>query len=372
MVEGSLRPGPAGPARHKGHVRRPFDSEATQAWQPSSPTAYLLLYGTMYAAFGVASPFWPRLFESKGLTPQQIGLILSAALLVRLAAGPLIGRVADILAALRLVLATCMVMAAVAAASLASANSFRVVLAVAMVQAAALAPVTSLADALAVNAARPVIAGKPFEYGWIRGAASAAFLSGTLFAGQLVNPTDLIPIIWMNVALLAVAAASTALLFRANPRSAHDRTPVMANMRALLRMPSFRSVIVVSALIYGSHALYDAFAVIRWSHAGLDMSTISVLWAEAVAAEVVVFFVLGPWILDRLGAHAAALLAATAGVVRWSVMGFTDSLLLLSFLQPLHGFTFALLHLACMRIMAVAVPPGVAATAQAIYALTPV
>lgn len=103
MVEGSLRPGPAGPARHKGHVRRPFDSEATQAWQPSSPTAYLLLYGTMYAAFGVASPFWPRLFESKGLTPQQIGLILSAALLVRLAAGPLIGRVADILAALRLV-----------------------------------------------------------------------------------------------------------------------------------------------------------------------------------------------------------------------------------------------------------------------------
>jgi PPP family 3-phenylpropionic acid transporter len=34
---------------------------------------------------------------------------------------------------------------------------------------------------------------------------------------------------------------------------------------------------------------------------------------------------------------------------------------------PLHGVTFALLHLACMRILAVSVPPELAATAQAIY-----
>lgn len=111
MVDGSLRPGPAGQARHKGRFGRPFDREADQASQSSSPMAYLLLYGTMYAAFGVASPFWPQLFESKGLTPQQIGLVLSAALLVRLAAGPLVGRVADILASLRLVLASCIVVA---------------------------------------------------------------------------------------------------------------------------------------------------------------------------------------------------------------------------------------------------------------------
>jgi len=49
-------------------------------------------------------------------------------------------------------------------------------------------------------------------------------------------------------------------------------------------------------------------------------------------------------------------------------MGFTNSIVLLSVLQPLHGLTFALLHLACMRVMANVVPPGVAATAQAIYA----
>ena len=45
-----------------------------------------------------------------------------------------------------------------------------------------------------------------------------------------------------------------------------------------------------------------AFAVIWWSAAGIEPWTISILWSEAVAAEVVVFFVVGPALLDRLGA----------------------------------------------------------------------
>jgi hypothetical protein len=42
--------------------------------------------------------------------------------------------------------------------------------------------------------------------------------------------------------------------------------------------------------------------------------------------------------------------------------------LLLSILQPLHGLTFALLHLACMRIMGTLVPTSFSATAQTFYA----
>jgi PPP family 3-phenylpropionic acid transporter len=318
----------------------------------------------------VASPFWPKLFESKGLTPQQIGWILAAALLVRLAGGPLVGRLADLLGTLRLVLASCVLAAAASAVAFASANSFRFVLIVAMAQAAALAPTTSLADALTVNAARPPTAGKPFEYGWIRGAASGAFLLGTLVTGQLISPPDLSPIIWMNAALLVAAAVATGLVpgTRATQQTPEHPSPAAVDVRRLLRLSPFRTVIVVSALVYGSHALYDAFAVIRWSDAGLEPAVISILWAEAVAAEVVVFFLVGPWLLDRFGTRTAAVVAAAAGITRWSVMGFTDSIPLLSILQPLHGLSFALLHLACMRVMRNVVAPGVAATAQTLYA----
>ena len=80
------------------------------------------------------------------------------------------------------------------------------------------------------------------------------------------------------------------------------------------------------------------------------------------------FFLIGPALLDRLGARAAAIVAAAAGIVRWSVAGRTTSVLTLSIIQPLHGFTFALLHLASMRMMQTLVPTGLAGTAQSIYA----
>ena len=291
-------------------------------------------------------------------------------MLVRLAAGALVGMLADLLGSLRLVLATCAALGAGTAAALLLANTFWLLFFVALVQAAALAPTTSIADALSVNAAKPQIAGKPFEYGRIRGSGSVAFVLGTLIIGQLVSHDDLTPIIWTNVALLVVAAGATALVPRVTtrPEPHASGSPVLAELHGLLRISRFRVLIIVSALVYGSHATHDAFAVIRWSDAGIDTSVISILWSQAVAAEVLVFFLIGPALLDRFGARAAAVLAAAAGIVRWSIEGVTTSVLLLSILQPLHGLTFALLHLACMRMMGTLVPARLAGTAQALYA----
>jgi len=335
----------------------------------NEPIAYIFLYTSMYAAFGVSSPFWPAFFGTKGLTSQQIGFVLSAAMLIRLIAGPLVGRLADISGSLRAALATCAALSATVAGAFLISNSFSSLLTIALLQAATLSPMTSLADALAVNVASPRLAGKAFEYGWIRGSASAAFVAGTLLVGQLVTHTNFTPIISMNMVLLAVTAIATSLL----PQAHQSRSPVSRSNRSagvyqLFRLSRFRALILVSALVFGSHAMHDAFAVIRWSDAGIDTSVISVLWSEAVAAEVIVFVFVGPALVRQFGVRGAAILAASAGVVRWSIAGVTTSVLLLSLLQPLHGLTFALLHLACMRSMSVLIPTHLSASAQAIYA----
>jgi MFS transporter, PPP family, 3-phenylpropionic acid transporter len=51
------------------------------------------------------------------------------------------------------------------------------------------------------------------------------------------------------------------------------------------------------------------------------------------------------------------------------IMASSASLIALALVQPLHGLTFAALHLACMRLISATVPQPLAATAQAIYAL---
>ena len=80
-----------------------------------------------------------------------------------------------------------------------------------------------------------------------------------------------------------------------------------------------------------------------------------------------VFVVLGPWLLTLLGKSGALTLAAGAAVIRWAIMAQTADVTILALIQPLHGLTFALFHLGCMRIIAETVPSSLAGTAQAFY-----
>jgi MFS transporter, PPP family, 3-phenylpropionic acid transporter len=61
------------------------------------------------------------------------------------------------------------------------------------------------------------------------------------------------------------------------------------------------------------------------------------------------------------------MLAATAGIVRWATMAETTWPVALAAVEPLHGLTFALLHLTCMRLLAESVPTHLSATALTLY-----
>jgi MFS transporter, PPP family, 3-phenylpropionic acid transporter len=332
---------------------------------------FVILYALMYAAFGASSPFLPAFFQEQGLKPEQLGILFGLGTAIRLVSGPLCGRLADRTQALRALLAWCAALAAVVAFGLLSAHGFSALVIISVVHAAALAPITTLADALALGAAVSRDGNTRFQYGWVRGSGSAMFIIGTMVSGQVVGAWGLGSIIGLHGALL-IAAAGAAML---TPRPGCQEVLVIATaarpsgIAELLRMPRFRRVMLVSALVLGSHAMHDTFAVMRWSAADITPTMASALWSESVAAEVVVFFIIGPSLVQRLGSAGAIALAAGAGVLRWVVMAWTANVMALVLVQPLHGLTFATLHLACMHVIAVIVPQRLAATAQALYAL---
>lgn len=344
---------------------------APQSTGPVGPLPrFIALYALLYAAFGVSSPFLPSFLDSRGLTPEQIGLVLATGTAVRLIVGPVAGRIADRLHALKLVLAVSTGASALVALGYLPAEGLWLLYAVSVTHAAALTPTTLLSDALALGAATPRQT-RGFDYGWVRGAGSAAFIAGSMISGQAVAASGLPVILVMHAALLAAATLAATWV----PELQRSSPPVRAalvsqgepGVTALLRNARFRRLVIVAALILGSHALHDGFAVIRWRAAGMEPGTIGLLWSESVAAEVVVFFLLGRPLLKRLGPARAAALAGAAGVLRWIVMASTVSIPLMALVQPLHGLTFALLHLAAMRLIAEIVPAALAATAQALY-----
>jgi PPP family 3-phenylpropionic acid transporter len=246
------------------------------------------------------------------------------------------------------------------------------VLLVALLYAATLAPTTVLADALALWAAATNSTERfRFEYGWVRGLGSLAFILGSLAIGQSIQAFGIGSIVIGQAILLLMAAG--AALWVPEISSRHSAEPLFgrahyAGVLDLFRSRSFRWLIVVASLILGSHAMHDSFAMIAWNAAGISPVVGSALWSESVAAEVIVFVAVGPFVLRHLTPESAMAVSAVACLVRWGLLAQSSSgILAIAAAEPLHGLSFALLHLSCMRVLATIVPRELAGLAQAIY-----
>src|ERR1700719_1306636 len=187
---------------------------------------FLLLYSTMFAAFGASSPFLPALLHERGLGPSEIGAVLAAGTAVRLLTGPVISRLADRLGRHRQILTVLLAVAAVIAFGYGLPAGFAIFLLVSIAHASALAPIVPIADAMTLAAAPGRL-----QYGWVRGAAWSAFVLAVVRAGQVAQAASVGGIVWMNGTILALAAVAALRL----PRNPLDR-PVagrQANVRAL-------------------------------------------------------------------------------------------------------------------------------------------
>ena len=325
---------------------------------------FVLLFGALYGAYGTESPFFPAFLAERNVSAEQIGLVLGAGTAIKLLAAPLAGRLADRSGAGHRVLAVFAGSTGLLGLLLLTTSGFWAVLAGVLAWSIAIAPLAPLADALALQASE---GGRRFPYGWVRGVGSAAFVAGTFLSGPLVDRLGLSVILSLSGLLFGLTAL-LALRVGAGPQPAEPgRTGGFAAVSGLIRDPVYRTVLIVAGLIMGSHAMSDAFAVIRWRETGIAGWLVSLLWSDAVLAEVVVFFLLGPWMLGRFGPAICVAVAASAGIVRWSVMALTVSLPAMLVVQSLHGFTFALLHLSSMQVIGRVVPPPLAATAQPLY-----
>ena len=330
---------------------------------------FLILYGSLYAGFGVQSPYLPILLDNRHLRPETIALALAAGTAMRLMAAQAVARLADRLDAPKVFLALCTTAAALIGLGYLPAQGAWLLIAVGVLHSAALAPLPPLSDTLALGAAAPAgSGGAVIHYGWLRGCGSAAFALGLVLSGQVIGHFGIVVIVWLNTALLAAAAPMALGVPQLLATGGHPQaTPSQARgVGVLLRLPLYRKMVLLAMLILGSHAMHDSFAMIRWSRAGISPGTSGILWSLSVAAEVVVFL-FGRSLLDRIGPAGAAMLSAGAGVVRWAVMAETAWLPAVAAIEPLHGLTFALLHLTCMRLLAQCVPRHLEATALTIY-----
>jgi PPP family 3-phenylpropionic acid transporter len=316
-----------------------------------------LLLAAFFAAGAVNTAYMPLWYADRGLTAAEIGLLLGASSMLRVAGTPLLGWLVDLAGRGRLAITLAALTAAAAALLLPGLPAMAPLLAATALLGLAASLLPALTDSLtlALSSARRL------DYGRTRAWGSVSYMAATAVGGALLTRAGSSVAPAMVAAGYGAAAVFALLLPRIEPP---PRRP--GSSAGLFRNRAFMLTLLATALIQGSHAAYYSFAPLLWRGAGLNDTVIGLLIAEGIIAEIALFL-WGRRLVEHLGPARLTALASAACLVRWTAMAFVTGWAGLALLQVLHAGTFACQHLSSMLVLR-RLPPERAAMAQTVLA----
>jgi MFS transporter, PPP family, 3-phenylpropionic acid transporter len=320
---------------------------------------YAVMYGAVFLTIGIYLPFWPVWLSSRGFSAGEIGLLLALGTWVKVFSNPVMAQVADRSGRAKATLVACAALTLLSFSAFSVAEGFWPILAIMLLVNLFHPVLIPLAETQTMAAAN---AGK-LDYGRVRLWGSLTFILGTVGAGWVLTGRgpDLILALILGALGLNVLAA---MIFPGSARTA--RPSPRGGLWVLFTRGRFLLFLGAASLLSASHAVYYGFSALHWRAAGLSEATVGWLWAVGVIAEVVLF-AFSARIVARLGPFGLLAVAGFGGVVRWLVLGGTTVLPALAAAQLLHAATFGAAHLGAMHFLARNAPPGLAASAQALY-----
>ena len=320
-------------------------------------------YGAAYFfAAGASMSYWPVWLRDRGITDAEIGTLFMSRQLVSVVSVLSIGFLAHRIGRLRGMLLALAVAAIAMMGAYQLSHTFLALLLVGLVWGCVWSPTMALYDGVLVNEAKA----RGFVYGTLRVWGSVAFIGGTLLCGVAVDrfgPPSVIYVGWLGVACLLPLA----LLLPGGGAQAHGAgKQAPFHILDLFRSKPFLLFMIGAGFCQSSHAVLYSFGTLTWRSAGLSDVTISLLWGESVAVEILLMMGSG-WLMKRIGITGLIGLGLACGIVRWTGMAFTTELPALVVLQALHAGTFAACHLGAMAFIQRALPSNGTALGQSIY-----
>lgn len=319
-------------------------------------------FAALCFGLGVHLPYFPLWLADRGLSAAEVGILMAAPLIARVATLPLTTHAADRFGDLRIAITIFALISMVLAIAVGFFREFWPLLMLTLMIGAFWGAIMPILDGLTMTVARR----SDLDYGRVRLWGSLSFIAASISVGVLVDWTSIhviIPLIAISLALLAAIA----MLIPKTGQPAHADPPrLIDGIRQLVRVPGLPLLLVGAALVQSSHAFLYVFGSIHWKALGYSETLIGVLWAIGVIAEITFFAVSGS-ILARFGVQALLVVGALMAVLRWTVMAFDPPLLWLFALQLLHAGTFATIHLAMVNALGRAMDQRYAAMAQGVY-----
>lgn len=320
--------------------------------------AYFL---TFFAAGGVTYPYLNLFYQSAGMTNQQIGVLAALPTVMTVFAVPLWAGLADRLNLHRILLPGLLVGTLLPALLLPTATQFWTLALLILAFNLFNMPAVPLAE----NAVVTILGDQTDRYGNLRLWGSIGFGASSWLMGYISGWWGLASMWWVYIALILPTILVAARL--PIPQMTAP-TNYLTSLRQMTRNRRWLGFLGAVLLVGTGFSMYDNFYAIHFKAMGASSAVIGLLFVVATASELPVFLIsaalikrlslrgviLGAFVMFALRGFATAL-APTPG---WGVA-----------VQLLHGTSFSALWAASVLYVNRIAPPGLGASAQALFLL---
>ena len=185
------------------------------------------------------------------------------------------------------------------------------------------------------------------QYGRIRAWGSLSFVATVIVVGKLIGGTS------VDIVLVLILGGSVALGFSAIgiPEAVNREKASLfsSHARFLLSRPAL-VFFASSLLMLVSHGAYYGFFSIHLENLGYGSTFIGFAWALASIAEILVM-IKSEDIFKRFTLENVLMFSFLAAILRWVLLSFAASVVVILLAQVLHAMTYGTFHMASILYM---------------------
>lgn len=303
-------------------------------------------YFAYFALLGATAPFLSLYFDYLGFSPARIGELAAIPLLMRCLSPFVWGWLGDVTGRRLAIVRLGAVCTLFSFALILFDKSFMWLAMVMALHAFFWHAILPQFEAITLAHLRD----RPTFYSRVRLWGSIGFIVAVVGLGWLFD--------WLSLnsfpaAMLVIMLAIVVTAWRvpdAEPVHSGDNT-VQLGFGKLLLKPGVLAFFFCVVLMQASHGPYYTFLTIHLENLGYARSTIGMIWALGVLAEIGVFMVMAR-ILDRFSLRRVLMVSMLLASLRWLLMGYlAQDLWVLLFAQLLHAASFGCFHSAAVHFV---------------------
>ena len=313
-------------------------------------------YCAHFVHVGLFTAYFPLYLAARGFGAVELAWVLALPQIMRTFAPAAWGVLADRTYALPALVALSWAGAAAGFAALPFVERLAAVALAIGIASLFSAGALPLVEAITLGA----LAREPGRYGPIRLWGSVGFIAAVLGGGAWLDREPAQAVAWGLFVFALVALGASALLPSSLPRA--HAAPARWRLT-----PPIAALLGAGFCMAAAHGALYAFFTLHLERLGYRVTTIGVLWALGVVAEIVVFLFL-PQIFRRFALSTVLLASFACALIRFLLLGWLAEFLeLLVLAQVLHAATFGAFHAAAIAAVQRLFPEGAHARGQTLF-----